>query len=226
MKDSIERIVKNGNSSTLYELAKRVGNAAASKATTESMNVVAMTMLNHPLGEKAQKTRVVIEKSGDLVEGDDSTEGIEVRSGACDDPSVVKWRLDAYSGLKELVVGDDCLQCVKGFELSEFRCLEKAEIGARCFTKTSGCFAVSGCGVLRRFVIGKESCVKWSSFVMKDCDSIQEVSIGDGCFVNCENTVFESLSALTKLTIGKESFRGDEKKKSALVMKSEYCERE
>ena len=28
--------------------------------------------------------------------------------------------------------------------------------------------------------------------MMKDCDSIQEVSIGDGCFVNCENTVFES----------------------------------
>ena len=106
----MDRIVKNGNSSTLYELAKRVGNAAPSKATTESMNVVAMTMLNHPLGEKAQKTRVVIEKSGDLVEGDDSTEGIEVRSGACNDPSVVKWRLDAYSGLKELVVSDDCLQ--------------------------------------------------------------------------------------------------------------------
>ena len=96
MKDSIERIVKNGNSSTLYELAKRVGNAAPSKATTESMNVVAMTMLNHPLGEGMKmKTRVVIEKCADLVEGDDSTEGIEVRSGACDDPSVVKWRLDA-----------------------------------------------------------------------------------------------------------------------------------
>ena len=66
MKDSIERIVKNGNSSTLYELAKRVGNAAPSKATTESMNVVAMTMLNHPVGEKTR--RVVIEKSGDLNE--------------------------------------------------------------------------------------------------------------------------------------------------------------
>ena len=73
--------------------------------------------------------------------------------------------------------------------------------------------------------MGDGCCVDWSSFVMKDCDSIQEVSIGDGCFVSCENTVFENLSALTKLTVGKESFRGDEKK-SVLVMKSEYCERE
>ena len=68
----MDRIVKNGNSSLLLQLAERVGNAAPSKATTESMNVVAMTMLNHPLGEKMKmKTRVVIEKSADLVEGEE-----------------------------------------------------------------------------------------------------------------------------------------------------------
>ena len=197
MKDSIERIVKNGNSSTLYELAKRVGNAAASKATTESMNVVAMTMLNHPLGEKAQKTRVVIEKSGDLVEGDDSTEGIEVKSGACNEPSVVKWRLDAYSGLKELVVGDDCLQYVSELVLSGFARLERVEIGMRCFSSSSdGEMEVSGCGALKRVVVGDGCCERWSSFVVRNCDSLQEVSIGDGCFVRCENAVFESMCCL------------------------------
>ena len=197
MKDAIERIVKNGNSSTLYELAKRVGNAAPSKATTESMNVVAMTMLNHPLGEKAQKTRVVIEKSGDLVEGDDSTEGIEVKSGACNEPSVVKWRLDAYSGLKELVVGDDCLQYVSELVLSGFARLERVEIGMRCFSSSSdGEMEVSGCGALKRVVVSDGCCERWSSFVMRNCDSLQEVVIGDGCFVRCENTVFESVCCL------------------------------
>ena len=192
----MDRIVKNGNSSTLYELAKRVGNAAASKATTESMNVVAMTMLNHPLGEKAQKTRVVIEKRADLVEGDDSTEGIEVRSGACDDPSVVKWRLDAYSGLKELVVGDDCLQYVSELVLSGFARLERVEIGMRCFSSSfDGEMEVSGCGALKRVVVGDGCCERWSSFVVRNCDSLQEVVIGDGCFVRCENTVFESLNS-------------------------------
>ena len=192
----MDRIVKNGNSSTLYELAKRVGNAAASKATTESMNVVAMTMLNHPLGEKAQKMRVVIEKRADLVEGDDSTEGIEVRSGACDDPSVVKWRLDAYSGLKELVVGDDCLQYVSELVLSGFARLESVEIGMRCFSSSfDGEMEVSGCGALKRVVVGDGCCERWSSFVVRNCDSLQEVVIGDGCFVRCENTVFESLNS-------------------------------
>ena len=196
----MDRIVKNGNSSLLLQLAKRVGNAAPSKATTESMNVVAMTMLNHPMGEKTKmKARVVIEKSVDLVEGDGSTEGIEVRSGACNDPSVVKWRLDVYSGLKELVVGDDCLQYVKELVLSGFARLESVEIGMHCFSSSfDGEMEVSGCDALKRVVVGDGCCERWSSFVMRNCDSMQEVSIGDGCFVRCENTVFESACCLNQ----------------------------
>ena len=192
--------MKNGNSSTLYELAKRVGNAAPSKATTESMNVVAMTMLNHPLAEKMKmKTRVVIEKRDDLVEGDGSTERMEVKSGACNEPSVVKWRLDVCTGLKELVVGDDCLQYVKELVLSGFARLESVEIGMRCFLSSfDGEMEVSGCDALKRVVVGEGCCVNWSSFVMRNCDSLQEVSIGDGCFVRCENTVFESAYCLNQ----------------------------
>ena len=33
---------------------------------------------------------------------------------------------------------------------------------------------------------------------MRNCDSLQEVSIGDGCFVRCENTVFESAYCLNQ----------------------------
>ena len=194
----MDRIVKNGNSSLLLQLAKRLGNAAPSKATTESMNVVAMTMLNHPMGEKTKmKARVVIEKSVDLVEGDGSTEGIEVRSGACNEPSVVKWRLDVYSGLKELVVGDDCLQYVKELVLSGFARLESVEIGMHCFSSSfDGEMEVSSCDALKRVVVGDGCCECWSSFVMRNCDSLQEVSIGDGCFVRCENVVFESVCCL------------------------------
>ena len=231
VKDSIERIRDKGNSSLLFQLAERVGNATAppNDEITESMNVVGVTMLNKPMTQE-DKVRAEhmlrIDDDNDMFIGKPNTDAIYMKNGLCNDPDIVEWKLDVYPGLKELVVGDDCLQCVKGFELGEFKCLEKVEIGARCFTKTSGCFEVSECEKLRRFVIGKESCVKWSSFVMRNCDSIQEVSIGDGCFVSCENTVFESLSALTKLTVGNEAFRGNEKKKSALVMKSECFERE
>ena len=45
VKDAVDRIVKNGNSELLLELAKRVGNATPSVATTDSTNVVAMPTL-------------------------------------------------------------------------------------------------------------------------------------------------------------------------------------
>ena len=228
MKDSIERIRDKGNSSLLFQLAERVGNTTPCETTIESMNVVGVTMLNKPMTQedKVRAEHVLrINDDNDLFVVKSDTDAIYMKSGLCNDPEIVEWKLEVYPGLKELVVGDDCLQCVKGFELGEFKCLEKVEIGARCFTKTSGCFEVSDCEKLRRFVIGKESYVKWSSFVMRNC-GVEEVSIGDGCFVSCEKTVFESLSALTKLTIGNEAFKGDEKKKSVLVMKSEFFERE
>ena len=41
-------------------------------------------------------------------------------------------------------------------------------------------------------MIGGGCCVKWSSFTLRNCDAIQEVVIGDGCFMSCESIVFES----------------------------------
>ena len=203
VKDSIERIRDKGNSSLLFQLAERVGNAIPppNDEITESMNVVGVTMLNKPMTQE-DKVRAEhmlrINDEDDLFIGKPNTDAIYMKIGLCNDPDIVEWKLEVYPGLRELVVGDDCLQFVKGFELREFKCLEKVEIGARCFAKTSGCFEVSDCEKLRRFVIGKESCVKWSSFVMRNCDSIQEVSIGDGCFVSCESTVFESMSSVVR----------------------------
>ena len=230
VKDSIERIRDKGNSSLLLQLADRVGNVTPSPndEITESMNVVGVTMLNKSMtqDDKVRAEHVLrINDDNDLFVVKADTDAIYMKSGLCNDPEIVEWKLEVYPGLKELVVGDDCLQCMKGLELRGFKYLEMVEIGARCFCESEGYFEVSDCAKLRNVRLGDGCCVNWSSFVMRNCGVI-EVSVGDGCFVNCENTVFESLSALTKLIVGNEAFRGNEKKKSALVMKSECCERE
>ena len=49
---------------------------------------------------------------------------------------------------------------------------------------------MSDCNALKRVSIGDECCSEWSEFVLKNC-SVEEVSIGDGCFVYFQNTVFE-----------------------------------
>ena len=230
VKDSIERIRDKGNSSLLLQLADRVGNVTPppNDEITESMNVVGVTMLNKPMtqDDKVRAEHVLrINDDNDLFVVKADTDAIYMKSGLCNDPEIVEWKLEVYPGLKELVVGDDCLQCMKGLELRGFKYLEMVEIGARCFCESEGYFEVSECAKLRNVRLGDGCCVNWSSFVMRNCGVI-EVSVGDGCFVNCENTVFESLSALTKLIVGNEAFRGNEKKKSALVMKSECFERE
>ena len=206
MKDSIERIRDKGNSSLLFQLAERIGNAmpAASEPVSSpivnvtpmsvagtaprSVNVVAMSVINQP---RRFENELIVEEDEDIFYLKDTTERIVVKSGVSNHPDICEWELSECKRLVELVVGDNCLQYVKGLSLIGFERLEKVEIGVRCFCKSASCFEVSKCEKLKSVKLGDGCCAKWSSFVMKNC-GVEEVSIGDGCFVNCENTVFES----------------------------------
>ena len=72
---------------------------------------------------------------------------------------------------------------------------------------------------LKHLKIGSDSCVEWSEFVLDRC-GVEEVEIGDGCFVNCEKTTILDLVALKELRIGKEVFRGRKNEKNELEMRS------
>ena len=199
MKDSVERIVRNGKSSLLYELADRIGNVVKEEESGSgvvSENVVAMTRIGQKFDEVGLKSNahtLIVKNDEDLVGLDVGNEVIRVMNGVCNDPDIEGWNLnDCSSRLRELVLGNDCLQYVKKLKLVGFGNLEKVEMGTGCYSESeSGLFEVSGCERLRSVVIGSGCCVDWSSFLLKNC-GVVEVSIGDGCFVNCENTVFES----------------------------------
>ena len=128
-----------------------------------------------------------------------------MKAGVCNDEDICEWNLRRCRALRELYVGDHCLEFVKVLTLVGLECLEKVEIGADCCTETKdkemeasgrsttkcGKMEVSDCPRLKCLAIGRESCVNWTSFVVKNCAAIQEVSIEDGCFAHCENTLFE-----------------------------------
>ena len=199
----MERIVRDGKSSLLYELADRIGNVVKEEESGSgvvSENVVAMTRIGEAFDEVGLKSNahtLIVKNDEDLVGLDVGNEVIRVMNGVCNDPDIEGWNLnDCSSRLRELVLGNDCLQYVKKLKLVGFGNLEKVEMGTGCYSESeSGLFEVSGCERLRSVVIGGGCCVDWSSFVLKDC-GVVEVSIGDGCFVNCENTVFESESPI------------------------------
>ena len=193
MKDSVEQIRNTGNSLLLLQLAERVGNAAEMRnpqpVNQPSLNATEMSAITDVDG-----TVLEISTVKDFFKVNSRVTVIEMKPGLCNDSQIQEWNLSAYSKLVELVVGNDCLQFVKGLKLVGFASLERVAIGMRCMCESDGCFEVSDCEKLKSVVMGGGCCVKWSSFVMRNCGVI-EVSIGDGCFVNCEKTVFESESS-------------------------------
>ena len=157
------------------------------------VNVVPVSVVNKPI---EYENELVVEEDEGIFYTDSTTDRIVVKSGVSNHPDIREWDLSECERLVELVVGDNCLQYLSEWKLSGLKCLEKVEIGASCCGRAcGGCFEVSGCEKLRSVVIGGGCCVKWSSFVLRDC-GVEEVSIGDGCFVSCEKSVFESLSSL------------------------------
>ena len=187
----MEQIRNTGNSLLLLQLAERVGNAAEMR-NPQPVNQPSLNATETSAITDVDGTVLEISTVKDFFKVNSRVTAIEMKPGLCNDSQIQEWNLSAYSKLVELVVGNDCLQFVKGLKLVGFVSLERVAIGMRCMCESDGCFEVSDCEKLKSVVMGDGCCVKWSSFVMRNCDSIQEVSIGDGCFVSCENTVFES----------------------------------
>ena len=187
----MEQIRNTGNSLLLLQLAERVGNAAEMR-NPQPVNQPSLNATETSAITDVDGTVLEISTVKDFFKVNSRVTVIEMKPGLCNDSQIQEWNLSAYSKLVELVVGNDCLQFVKGLKLVGFASLERVAIGMRCMCESDGCFEVSDCEKLKSVVMGDGCCVKWSSFVMRNCDSIQEVSIGDGCFVSCENTVFES----------------------------------
>ena len=206
------RIVNKGKSIILSKLADKVENTEPDSAVGPSsgnvttisitpnpmplrqpqpsvVNVVPVSVVNKPI---EYENELVVEEDEGIFYTDSTTDRIVVKSGLCNDDDIREWDLSVCEQLVELIVGDNCLQYLSEWKLSGLKCLERVEIGMGCMCKSEGgVFEVSECERLKSVKMGDGCCVKWKSFVMKDC-GVEEVSIGDGCFVNCENTVFES----------------------------------
>ena len=207
----MERIVNKGKSILLSKLADKVENTEPNSAVGPSsgnvtpisvtpnpmpfrqlqpsvVNVVPVSVVNKPI---EYENELVVEEDEGIFYTDSTTDRIVVKSGVSNHPDIREWDLSECERLVELVVGDNCLQYLNEWKLSGLKSLERVEIGMGCMCKSEGgVFEVSECEKLKSVVVGGGCCVNWSSFVMKNCEVI-EVSIGDGCFVNCESVVFE-----------------------------------
>ena len=213
-------LTEKGNSVLLLELAKKVGNMSemvdeATKSVAQShVNVVEMTVLGGQNGlqsldaieeEPTNENVFVMEETGDFFLTYETSEGIVVKDGVGNDEVVESWDMGLYKTLRELIIGDGCFAYMAGLKLEGMAVLEKVEIGGECFSMGEGKLEVVNCHRLKCLKIGSDSCVGWSEFVMRDC-AVEEVEIGDGCFMNCEKIVLEELKELNSLIIDWNTF--------------------
>ena len=213
-------LTEKGNSVLLLELAKKVGSMpgmidGVTKSVAQSqVNVVEMTVLGgqngflkmdaieeEPMGENV----FVMEETGDFFLTYETSEGIVVKDGVGNDEVVASWDMGLYKSLRELIIGDGCFAYMAGLKLEGMDVLEKVEIGSGCFSMAEGKLEVVNCEKLKCLKIGSGSCVGWSEFVLRDC-GVEEVEIGDGCFVNCEKVVLTELKELKSLIINWNTF--------------------
>ena len=151
-----------------------------------SVNIKYVSTVNVP----RPLNTLVVKEDVNIFDLNKEVEVVDMKSGMCNHPDITSCNWDVCAKLKELRIGDRCLENVMAFVLKGLKKLERVEVGCSCFTKAKGRMEVSGCGMLKSLKIGNDSCEKWSEFVTRDC-GVEEVEIGDGCFADCENTVFE-----------------------------------
>ena len=150
------RIVNKGKSILLSQLADKVENTEPdSPVGSRSVNVTPISVTPNPMPFRQPQPSIVnvtpvsvvntpIENENELIVKEDEnifyvnsrTERIVVKSGLCNDDDIREWDLSKCGRLVELVVGDNCLQYLRGLKLSGLKCLEKVVIGMGCMCKS------------------------------------------------------------------------------------------
>ena len=182
----MERIQLLGKSSLLTELADKVGVVVNPTAPTQSVNIQPGSVFVKPVRPEGvivdpvrpegvivdpvrQEGLIVLKCDNDFVTLDENVTCILVNKGICTSEDFDEWEINEYVQLRELIVGDECFQYVKDLKIVGLNELKKVEIGKQCFCKTNG-----------------------GEFVLKDCEKLESVKIGDGSFVGVMNVVLES----------------------------------
>ena len=115
------------------------------------------------------RSYVPTQNNDDLPKKPITKEITHILSGKFNTSDFTEWNVDSTSGLRELLIEDDCFGYVKDLKLSLFTSLERISIGDDCFCNTKG-----------------------GTFELKECINVKSVTIGDNSFPSVRRVAFES----------------------------------
>ena len=121
---------------------------------------------------------------------------------ACNTPSFTKLNLLSFVHLRQFEVGDCSFVYVKEVKMIGLKWLESVVIGENCFTKE-----------------GSRSPIRL--LYLKDCERLRELSIGDHSFEKYSSWVIVNLPSLEEMEVGEWRKKNGNRSESAMMMKSE-----
>ena len=106
-------------------------------------------------------------------------ESIVVASGSCSDGSITELKMNQFTRLKVLVIGNECFVRVKVFEMIGMHALETVQIGTSCFLNKEGVFMLKDCQRVKELRIGRLSFTDYLYCGLECVPSLEVIEIGD-----------------------------------------------
>ena len=174
----MERLKRDGYSTVLFCMAKRIGNVTESNGVSQSVNVMNATVLNGVSGGEIN-TAVC---SADLERLSLHLTCITIKS--CKDYASEVLDFSRFTELKELKIENGCFDYPSKVRIEGMKQLKRVEIGPGCFTSTNAD----------------------NELVVKDCPELSELVIGSNCFSSFTSFQLSGLPSLKMLSIDSYSF--------------------
>ena len=116
-----------------------------------------------------------------------TVETINITSGLCNSYSGTGFMLKNLPSLKSIVIGNECFDTVRVFELDGLDKLESVVIGYMSFRisddkRSDGSFRIMNCPKLNSIQIGEQSFYDYQSFEVNSLSSLQSIDVGVLCF--------------------------------------------
>ena len=152
-------------------------------------------------------TSYIVRTSADLHNVPSDVENIAVPDGCCSDPLLTSFVLRDLPQLHGVFIGDNCLQFVVRFDLSNLPCLERIVIGDKSFTSVTAVPKITNNNEILAYI--KQTEAHGHSFRVTNCPRLDELLIGCFCFFDfdvCEVADNERLRFIRFGEIWKESY--------------------
>ena len=96
-----------------------------------------------------------------------------------------EWQLHRFVVLKELVIGESCMNSATAFEVIGMNALEQLVIGSNSFRQVNGGsnhLYVKNCPVLKRVEIGDNAFEHFAVIEIASVPLLEELVLGNSCF--------------------------------------------